>query len=1376
MIRFYIAIFIFTSIGLITGYLIKPKRNEVALMYFKDRNYGQAEKLYKDLLEEGHYTPEVINSLAKLNLEEGDIEKSIKLLKNFIKENPHSIVALKELARYYKNAQQPRMYMKTLRKIVELEPNPKIIEKLSNLYKDFNMLEDQVAILKNRIKTDPKNISEDDYIQLIVYQATKQNYKEALNTVNTFIDNNVADLSLDFVSLAISVAIDAKQDKRAYKIAEIYTEGDPENRARPVMMIFVDAGKMELAHKYITMLISKYKPNDIYKIMNIELYVMNGQYSKAYTILKRRMDSGKPLTTSEINMVALLALKFSDMERALKILDIAKVNTLHNNVVIEYIEASIINKNEEIAIKLNSKLTKEYLKNSKAISFLLSFALKNQDITKFVKGAIDKTYLTNDEKMIITKICLKNNKNKLAYEIQKTVPISFQLANLSPSTVADQILNFGDTTKEINVINQLITKTNIADPSPIIKTLLLLLAGSGMGVDIDKLLTKYPSISPSSLSEAYFISNKFKHFDVSIKIAKLLAEKFPNDESNTYVAESLIKQRKYNLAIKCLERLYNTDSYALSLYMQALMQIIKNSDNQKSKEITNSINTFIKMVDTSTFDDEQIRDFGYFFTDIGYTAQAKKIFYSLAESSDKVTDDTRQLVFLMGYPLDREDKKWLTTKANKAPNKDLHLWFELLSTKSLYSEIIAIYNKRSHFEINTLPYYLEALYYKKDYKKIDKIVEKINRNIYEKLTVDELLKLIGILGKSGHTEIAQQLFNEVPENKLLASENITDIVELFEKTGKIDYGLKLFSSILGDKLNDASNKIAVAWAMLAACGNKQKKLLEWLKSANNITPPIIEDLYFTSMKYKHIRLTYSLAKKLYNIKKSLPYTGYLVQAQIDMKDYKAAIDTLLNTKDLNKSLRLLYLNALSLYIENNGAKIGEKYINLFKNIAKQLLNSSAITKDIMRQIGYIESDLGMKNSARDIFFKLASDRNSKREDLSQLLYLCENNIPLNIKQWLIEQANNGNSDQQWKWLKIMNENGMAEDVYKLITSNKEQNKLAIIDQYLQALRLTKRIKLLKTALQNLPDSTIEKLNLDQKVSLTILLSEASYKKRAKKLFTSLTLNDVIERLTPTDLFQLLKVSGMIEYGESILRQDAMKYGVKTKKGEIWAYLATSLDKRSELLNILSAKDVPEYIPVTCFYIALNHKYKQLSLSIAELLLQNNKSPKNKRIFAEALILNKQFNNAIKTITKLNLNKDENQNLYITAISGLIEEKGLEAVKPYLLQIKKVAQDLYNKAKTDDKKRTIGYLYSDLNLTDKARDIFFDLAKNQKAESNDVKQLIYLWNSKPWAKGSEWLLKRAKAAKGKEQLLWLKYMNTTGNANMVIKVLEGDESK
>ena len=74
--QFYISLMIFTIAGLTAGYLIRPSRTEIALMYFKDRHYGKALQMYEELLAESNYSPDVIKALAKLNLNKGDIERS----------------------------------------------------------------------------------------------------------------------------------------------------------------------------------------------------------------------------------------------------------------------------------------------------------------------------------------------------------------------------------------------------------------------------------------------------------------------------------------------------------------------------------------------------------------------------------------------------------------------------------------------------------------------------------------------------------------------------------------------------------------------------------------------------------------------------------------------------------------------------------------------------------------------------------------------------------------------------------------------------------------------------------------------------------------------------------------------------------------------------------------------------------------------------------------------------------------------------------------------------------------------------------------------------------------------------------------------------
>lgn len=93
----------------------------------------------------------------------------------------------------------------------------------------------------------------------------------------------------------------------------------------------------------------------------------------------------------------------------------------------------------------------------------------------------------------------------------------------------------------------------------------------------------------------------------------------------------------------------------------------------------------------------------------------------------------------------------------------------------------------------------------------------------------------------------------------------------------------------------------------------------------------------------------------------------------------------------------------------------------------------------------------------------------------------------------------------------------------------------------------------------------------------------------------------------------------------------------------------------------------------------------------------------------------------------------------------------------------------------DDKRVVAYKLVDANDLQGAGKIFFELAQNKPANSDDVKELIYVWDANPPLPVMDWFEKRAFAAKGNERAAWLAHLNTMSGYYRVVRVVDSNKN-
>ena len=1291
-----------------------------------------------------------------------------------MKQNPQSLIAQKELAIYYKDAQQPRKRLKLLEKIVKFAPEQGTIEDLSSLYKDFNILDKHISMLKSLIKIKNNKVTEEDYKRLIVYTAAQENYQEALDIIDKLLEVKGKDISADLIHLAIEISLGAEDEERAYTIAKNFSLNATTSLIERIISLFIENQKIDIAEKLVRYLRDTDVTNEDYFVLELRLMVGQRNTQEAFVQLHEYF-SNNELQAKAMNLLALLALDAQEITVAKQVLDRFTPDMFSDKVIIEYIEHSIMTGDKELVEKLKSKLSLAYLRESKVIATLLAFSLQTQEMGQLVRDIKKSDYLSSDEKLLIMNICYEKGKKQLSYEIQKTIPIIELLINWDPFIISEQILNYGEPEAMVGKMQKLMNGYRGMELKAVADALLTLTAGIGNRENLKWILTKHPNLTEYAVNEAFFTADRFKQIHITHTLSTLFAQQFPESETNITIAESLLEQKKYKLVLHSLDKLYAQNPYACSLYMSALTNIFKENPAALTNGIGQGFQHFAKtLLLNPTISRERLRDYGYFYSGIKHTAQAREIFYRLSDTQKTVNKDVLELMFLLGDNLADSDIQWLVTKAAAAEIGNKIEWFKILNQKKLYKELITLIRQLPEVTAVMMPQYLDALYNTGKLDILELQVKKLQTVDFDKMPRPELIQLVGLFHRINYSQQAEEVFKLIPKQELITSENILDTVELFKQVGKGDYGLALLREQAGATINDASIKTSIAWAMLAACTNKQVELNNWLDSTSDISLELLNDCYYLAFKYNHDSLAVDLARQLHKRVATPQHTELLADALIRDKQYKVAIELIISTKQKTRQTHLLFLHALNMFLEEAGTKLAREYIADFALTKKYLLSPESVTDQLKRGLGYLASGLEMKSDAQKIFWQLSEKSAARSPDIEQLIFLSEGNISPKLQSWIVSRANVEVIKGRRFWLKIMNDNKMAEETLDVVKQYPGAPSLEIIDQYIRALYLLGHKKKFETELGLIKKESLTKVSFQQLISLIKLYSLSSQKQTAKELFLSLPMKEVMAEITALEAANLFIICGNVEEGLEFLQAEKVA-SPRSRSAQTWVFLSVYLNKQHQVLTYIKKYGKTVELTQDSFNLALEYKHIQLALTLIELLVVDNRSEQNLKYLAELQILNNQASSALLTIASLDETNLATQQLYLTAVAGIMEQQGQEAVKPYRDKAIKMATKILATPDIDpDNILSVGYFYSDIGLTTEAREIFFKLAQDKGPTSAEVEQLIYLWGKKKWPQAGKWLEERARQARGAERLGWLKHLNTTGNATIVVQIMESEE--
>lgn len=99
----------------------------------------------------------------------------------------------------------------------------------------------------------------------------------------------------------------------------------------------------------------------------------------------------------------------------------------------------------------------------------------------------------------------------------------------------------------------------------------------------------------------------------------------------------------------------------------------------------------------------------------------------------------------------------------------------------------------------------------------------------------------------------------------------------------------------------------------------------------------------------------------------------------------------------------------------------------------------------------------------------------------------------------------------------------------------------------------------------------------------------------------------------------------------------------------------------------------------------------------------------------------------------------------------------------------LANDPRTAAKT---RRDIGFVLLDKGYKDDSMTVFANLAANADPQSQDVRQLLYLWGPRLTTEQLDWMTERAlNSSSNRERMEWMKYINSYADAGQVIDLAE-----
>lgn len=566
-------------------------------------------------------------------------------------------------------------------------------------------------------------------------------------------------------------------------------------------------------------------------------------------------------------------------------------------------------------------------------------------------------------------------------------------------------------------------------------------------------------------------------------------------------------------------------------------------------------------------------------------------------------------------------------------------------------------------------------------------------------------------------------------------------------------------------------------------------------------------LYELSLKLNNSESALFASISLVKIIKTQKTEMMLINSYILNEKFEDALK-LLNSAELHsKEYSLLYANLFTKLYENKEAQTLKTHEKDFEVLCKNLKeNWVKYTLPDKASIIYLFVISSKTENAISSFFSIADKLPYNSPVFQDLI-----NIPEFINQqkvvnfFAFKASNTSNLKEKKIWLDYLSQTGNNAEALKILDSASDEtqrdsyffsamypkliySKLPseklnedlfnnYAETYIYLLYKTGDIAGFAKVLNKILNSNLNSFSNEQKIAISSILLKTNCNRAAYKLFSDVPIDKAIAGMTPGELSEVYWKNAYQNEGlttfASLLNKSPSAL-IKEKIIKVQALLYCSLNESEKFKSLLLSGRINDIRSLSDDIYAVTEKTQHPAplLIFAEELYKQYPNSGNYQFYIYALLANKKYETVLSLIENP-IETTYKTSVFLEALNGVNPKKKKALFIKYDKVIKDIYDKLFNSKKTDiPDLRNLGYLLADSGNKDMALNIFYRLSLNAPAESDDVKELVFLMGEdSAWKKGVELLEKRALASKGNEQLQWLKYLNQTGNWDQVIKIIE-----
>lgn len=772
------------AVSLLFSLFLVPTTKDRALMHFRDSQFDEAKALYESLYKDGDTSPDVIIPLAKLYLQFGDVDGAIRLMEQFVQQNPLHLEARLQLGTFYQYAQRPLDYLRNLEELQRLFPSAETLREMADIYNYYGRYDEQRQALEALVAN--YEYSQQDVLQLSYLKAREHEYNAAASIITDLGDPKA--LTLQTVDMAVSLMLDAGESKAAMTFAQNYLSShlDEIDSALSLAGRLKEKGYPEEART----LLEPFLSNRIYlkapwleKVVDIRIAA--GESKAVFEKLSYLFDE-KILPERMAGTFMELAVEQKQWDMGLRILQRYPLSTFVDENLLAVMGNLLQEKQMSLLQQLNARLDTAVRAQRPVLAAAIDVALGRGSSEASIATIVPHyKSLGIETKILFARLMYQtHHKEALATLVNNIVssPDSRNyIEDIAQVYLALHDLEGGEKWLSAQRV-ALASDTNRMNRLG--KVALLFDVAQGRIQKIKDWLKGDASHNLNELREMYLTAFDYGQGKLMLSLATAMFDKVQDKQNRTYLVEAYMVQHDYKNALPHLRILQEEGIHEVEgSYLIALLEMMK-SDRSLGEELSSFLSALLVH---PALMPERRREIAHILLDHGYKDQAEKEFFTLAQDAKPDDPIVGQLLYLWGPRPDENAIAWLLERSESADSdEERAAWLEHLLYAGEAKKIIASLEKeRAQFTPHVSDVYLQALQLEGKKERITETIGAILK--YEKNIPINRLTMLGRIAKNHEAwEEARHAFALIVLKDPNSLEGLEELTELAFVTGRYE--------------------------------------------------------------------------------------------------------------------------------------------------------------------------------------------------------------------------------------------------------------------------------------------------------------------------------------------------------------------------------------------------------------------------------------------------------------------------------------------------------------------------------------------------------------------------------------------------------------